>query len=141
MRSPEEWPSRGSNPADRIRLTGPAAFITIESCRSGFRLSPAESISEIAFLDQLLTHRSSKAEPYLCCNSSWRKVVRSAKSGKKVVQPDFIRQVDHRNLRRPLALISMEQVVVPNCQIEHVSRRNPGRVSVVIFRSWSRYRD
>jgi hypothetical protein len=27
MRSPEEWPSRGSNPADRIRLTGPAAFI------------------------------------------------------------------------------------------------------------------
>ena len=26
MRGPEEWPSRGSNPADRIRLTGPAAF-------------------------------------------------------------------------------------------------------------------
>ncbi len=25
MRGPEEWPSRGSNPADRIRLTGPAA--------------------------------------------------------------------------------------------------------------------
>src|SRR5580700_2351134 len=25
MRCPEEWPSRRSNPADRIRLTGPAA--------------------------------------------------------------------------------------------------------------------
>jgi hypothetical protein len=25
MRGPEEWPSHGSNPADRIRLTGPAA--------------------------------------------------------------------------------------------------------------------
>jgi hypothetical protein len=25
MRGPEEWPSSGSNPADRIRLTGPAA--------------------------------------------------------------------------------------------------------------------
>jgi hypothetical protein len=25
MRGPEEWPSRRSNPADRIRLTGPAA--------------------------------------------------------------------------------------------------------------------
>ena len=25
MRGPEEWPSNGSNPADRIRLTGPAA--------------------------------------------------------------------------------------------------------------------
>src|SRR6478609_8191644 len=40
MRSPEEWPSCGSNPADRIRLTGPAAFISIEvlRLRSGFRL-------------------------------------------------------------------------------------------------------
>jgi thiosulfate reductase cytochrome b subunit len=27
MRGPEEWPSSGSNPADRIRLTGPAANI------------------------------------------------------------------------------------------------------------------
>ncbi len=27
MRGPEEWPSRRSNPADRIRLTGPAATI------------------------------------------------------------------------------------------------------------------
>src|SRR5712691_10540487 len=26
MRDPEEWPSCRSNPADRIRLTGPAAF-------------------------------------------------------------------------------------------------------------------
>jgi len=25
MGGPEEWPSRGSNPADRIRLIGPAA--------------------------------------------------------------------------------------------------------------------
>ena len=25
MRGPEEWPSRRSNPEDRIRLTGPAA--------------------------------------------------------------------------------------------------------------------
>jgi hypothetical protein len=25
MRGPEEWPSRSSNVADRIRLTGPAA--------------------------------------------------------------------------------------------------------------------
>jgi hypothetical protein len=29
MRVPEEWPSCGSNPADKIRLTGPAAnFLT-----------------------------------------------------------------------------------------------------------------
>src|ERR1700689_1278944 len=27
MRGPEEWPSSGSNPPDRIRLTGPAANI------------------------------------------------------------------------------------------------------------------
>ena len=25
MRGPEEWPSRGSNPTDKIRLTDPAA--------------------------------------------------------------------------------------------------------------------
>src|ERR1700686_3125943 len=31
MRGPEEWPSCGSNPADRIRLIGPAAFIYFES--------------------------------------------------------------------------------------------------------------
>jgi hypothetical protein len=29
MRGPEEWPSHQSNPADRIRLTGPAAFFSI----------------------------------------------------------------------------------------------------------------
>src|SRR5450432_3277960 len=27
MRGPEEWPSCRSNPADKIRLTGPAAFL------------------------------------------------------------------------------------------------------------------
>jgi len=27
MRGPEEWPSRSSNVADKIRLTGPAATI------------------------------------------------------------------------------------------------------------------
>jgi hypothetical protein len=29
MRSPEEWPSRRSNPEDKIRLTGPAAIIIL----------------------------------------------------------------------------------------------------------------
>ena len=32
MRGPEEWPSRGSNPADKIRLTDPAAkFLLVTS--------------------------------------------------------------------------------------------------------------
>jgi hypothetical protein len=33
MRGPEEWPSRGSSPADRIRLTDPAAKFTCEDAR------------------------------------------------------------------------------------------------------------
>jgi len=36
MRSPEEWPSCGSNPADRIRLTGPAAFIFSFYCSTAW---------------------------------------------------------------------------------------------------------
>src|SRR6266481_509988 len=42
MRGPEEWPSRGSNPADRIRLTDPAAKFTCEDA-AGFTLSPVFS--------------------------------------------------------------------------------------------------
>jgi hypothetical protein len=46
MRGPEEWPSCRSNPADRIRLTGPAAtkFLnrSFDSLRS-LRISPAGS--------------------------------------------------------------------------------------------------
>ena len=40
MRGPEEWPSRRSNPADRIRLTGPAAnklLLSITSKRNKAR--------------------------------------------------------------------------------------------------------
>ncbi len=37
-------------------------------------------------------------------------------------------------LGRPLSLISVEQVVVPNRQIEHMSWPDPGRVFIVIFR-------
>jgi thiosulfate reductase cytochrome b subunit len=38
MRGPEEWPSHGSNPADRIRLTGPAAtnfFLSLPRANKG----------------------------------------------------------------------------------------------------------
>jgi hypothetical protein len=33
MRGQEEWPSRGSSPVDRIRLTDPAAKFTCEDAR------------------------------------------------------------------------------------------------------------
>ena len=33
MPGPEEWPSRRSNPADKIRLTGPAALQYAVACR------------------------------------------------------------------------------------------------------------
>jgi hypothetical protein len=56
---------------------------------------------------------------------------------KESVQRHFVRQVDDCNLRRPLALISVKQIVVPNCQIEYMSSRDSGRVAVIIFRSWT----
>src|SRR5450631_1440021 len=40
MRGPEEWPSSRSNPADRIRLTGPAATLFfIGTCKTDSCLS------------------------------------------------------------------------------------------------------
>jgi hypothetical protein len=53
MRSPEEWPSRRSNPEDKIRLTGPAAIIilailkTVTQCHvsgRGFKTSGVRKI-------------------------------------------------------------------------------------------------
>jgi len=43
MRGPEEWPSSGSNPADRIRLIGPAANIFFWGPSAALRISAASS--------------------------------------------------------------------------------------------------
>src|SRR5579863_10048937 len=67
MRGPEEWPSRGSKPEDRIRLTGPAATNLskrVLRLRSGFRLrapaslTPADRLNLQVRLPQIFRSRS-----------------------------------------------------------------------------------
>jgi hypothetical protein len=42
----------------------------------------------------------------------------AAESGKEIVKRNPVRQIDDRNLLALLALVSMEQIVVPDRQIE-----------------------
>src|SRR6267154_595879 len=69
MRGPEEWPSHRSNPADRIRLTGPAA--------TKFLVPPV-------FEDKL--SKSSSGAPYMSAPSRRPEIRRRRTRKEKIVQ-------------------------------------------------------
>lgn len=60
--------------------------------------------------------------------------MRSTERRKKVVERILIRQIHRRQLRAPLVLLSMKKIIIPNRQIKHIPRSNPGRIVIIILR-------
>src|SRR2546430_11099341 len=65
--------------------------------------------------------------------------MRAAESRKKVIERNFVAQVNDCKLRTPFISVAMEQVVMPYRDIEQVTRINTGRILIVVFRTGSRY--
>ena len=61
--------------------------------------------------------------------------MRTAKGGKEVVQRNGIRQIDYCELGAPPVLIAVEQVVIPDRNIEKVPGSDTGRVVVRVLGS------
>src|SRR5258707_11789354 len=61
-------------------------------------------------------------------------VVRAAEGGKEVVECILVGQVDGRELETDLVLVPTEDVVMPNGHVEKTSRRDAGRILVVVLR-------
>ena len=62
-----------------------------------------------------------------------RYVVRSAERGKEVVESVLVGDVDRRKLETYLVLVSAEDVVMSDRNVEKTSARDPGWVLVVVL--------
>lgn len=72
---------------------------------------------------------------------SRRDVMRAAERGKEVVQCDFVREVDRRELQAPFETITAKQVVLSHAQIEQIAWLYPHGIVVIILRSRRWYFD
>ena len=72
---------------------------------------------------------------------SGRDVVCAAERGKKVVESNFIRQIDNREAQAPLVTVAVKEIVVTRRDIKQTARLDSLRIMVVILRPWSWYFD
>src|SRR5271167_77401 len=68
-----------------------------------------------------------------------RDVVRSAESGKEVVQRGFVRKVDHGEPQTPLVTVSVEEIVLSHAGVKQAARRDALRIVVVVLFPWRRH--
>jgi hypothetical protein len=61
--------------------------------------------------------------------------MRPAEGRQKVVKRNFVGHVDRGQTQTPLVLVIMKKIVVADSYIEDMSRRNAGRVVIIIFRA------
>jgi len=61
--------------------------------------------------------------------------VRAAERGQEIVESVVVGKVDRCELQTPPILVSPEEVVIPNREIEEIAVRDAGRVLVVVLRS------
>ena len=80
-----------------------------------------------------------KVEPELGRQRSRRHIVRPAEGREKVIQCQFVGDVDGGKRETPFVTFAFKQVVVTHRNIEQVTRRNARRIVVVIFGSGRRY--
>ena len=91
----------------------------------------AASVNAPALIDgELLL----EVEPDLRRQCTRRDIVRAAEGGKKVVQSVLVCDVDGRELKTHLVLVTAEDVVVSDGNIEKAPRRDAGWILVVVFR-------
>src|SRR5450755_2893109 len=77
---------------------------------------------------------TSEVEPNLRRQRSRRDVMCPAERGKEVVERIFVRNVDGCEPQAHLVLVALEYVVMPDRDIEQVSRRDARRILVVVLR-------
>jgi len=63
----------------------------------------------------------------------------AAESRKKVVQRNFVRQIDDREADAPPVAVTVEEIVVPYGEIKQAARLDALRIVVVIFGKWRWY--
>ena len=64
---------------------------------------------------------------------AWRHIVRAAKRRKKVVQRIIVGQVNGGQLQAHFVLIAVQDVVVPERQVEQIAVRNARRIVVIVL--------
>ena len=62
-----------------------------------------------------------------------RNIVRSTEGRKEIVKRVFIGQINNRQTGTPLILVALENVVVPNGNIEEIAGCDAGRIVVVVL--------
>ena len=65
--------------------------------------------------------------------------MRATKGREKVVERVLVGQIDDRKLRAYLVFIAVENVVVPQRNIEHTARGDALRMMIVVFPAWGRH--
>ena len=81
-----------------------------------------------------LPHGGLKVEPELGRQRTGRHIVRPAEGGKKVIQRQFVGQIDGGKRKAPFVMVAFEQIVVTHRSIKQVTRRNTLRIVIVVFR-------
>ena len=89
----------------------------------------------------LILHTTLEVKSHLRRRCSRRHVVRATERRDKVVERYFVRKVDDGQLSAPFAFVAMEEIVVPDREIEQVTVSNPRRILVIIFSSRRRNLD
>ena len=78
---------------------------------------------------------SLEVEAELRCHRPRRYIMRAAEGGQEVVQRVVVRQVDKLHLRTPSIPVALEDIVVPNREVEEATVRDAWWVLIVILSS------
>ena len=73
-----------------------------------------------------------KVKTQLCREGAGRNVVGSAEGGEKVIQRDFVRYVDRRELQAPFVFVTVEEVVVSHGKVEEMTWRDASGIVIGI---------
>ncbi len=74
-------------------------------------------------------------EPDLGGDRSRRHIMSAAEGGEKVVKRIVVGQVDYGKLSTPTILVSVEEIILTQREIEEISRRDAGRIVIVVLGS------
>ena len=83
--------------------------------------------------------RRLEVKPELSRQGARRHVMRSAEGREKVIQRQFVGDVDGGKRKTPFVVVAFEQIIVAYRNIKQVTRRDARRIVIVVFGSGRRY--
>src|SRR5450631_2924152 len=102
-------------------------YITFGCCPTGVSRTPASTVG------------LSKVKCHLRGDGARRDVVRAAESGKEVVERVFVRHVDGGQAQADFVFVATKYVVVPEGDVEKISRCDSRRIVVIALTIWNGY--